>query len=81
MFTISRKEGQVLNPRNPYHLWSSWRMRPRGDGEEVREEREDLEKAGAQKPQGRGTWRRRKWMVSSVTGRMSQMMKTEETVE
>lgn len=70
-----------MNPGNPYHLWSSWRKHPRGDGGEVREEREEPEKAGAQKPQGRDTWRRREWRVSSVTGRMSQVMKAEETVE
>lgn len=54
MFTISRKEDQVLSPGNPYHLWSSWRKRPHGDGGEVREKREEPEKASVQKPQEGG---------------------------
>lgn len=52
----------------------------RGYGGEVREERGEPGKAGAQKlgsralGEGRSGW-------SAVTGRMSQIMKTKETVE
>lgn len=54
VFTISRKEGQVLSPENPHCLWSSWRKHPRGYGREVRGERGEPGKAGARKPQGAG---------------------------